>query len=107
MSYAANSAFIEERVNYIMRVFEANEVKYELTGDNRIEYYKTLRSIYAGVVNAINLKLGDSIEDAIDDSLSGTLDDGTGSSLAPMVSARVSGIASTTNPGQFTNKAQQ
>lgn len=107
MSYAASTAFIEERVNYIMRVFEANEVKYELTGDNRIEYYKTLRSIYAWVVNAINIKLGDSIEDAIDDSLSGTLDDGTGSTLAPIVTARVSGIASTTNPGQFTNKAQQ
>jgi Domain of unknown function (DUF1996)/Thrombospondin type 1 domain len=57
LTYAATSTFIEERVLFIVAIMEANEAQHNLTWTDRIEYYQTLRSVYAGVIDVIDAKL--------------------------------------------------
>lgn len=69
ITIAAPSAFIEERVNFILSAFEANEKKHNLTGNDRVQYYQVLRDIYSWVVNGLNMKLGENVSSAIDESI--------------------------------------
>jgi hypothetical protein len=47
ITIAASSSFIDERVGFILSAFQANEEKYNLSGNDRILYYRTLRDIYS------------------------------------------------------------
>jgi hypothetical protein len=107
ITYALSENLVREQIGYLVWVIDENIEAQWLDASSRRNVYLWLIEIYSWVITELREKVWEAPP-------SGTSSTGfsggttnSGSTLTPIVSAMVSGIPSTTNPGTYTNKAPQ
>ncbi len=107
ITYALTESLVRDQISYLVWIVDDNIETQWLDNSSARNVYLWLIDIYSWVITELREKVWEAPP-------SGTASTGfsggttnSGSTLTPIVSAMVSGIPSTTNPGTYTNKAPQ